>query len=371
MNQQTIPNITLFDLLARSWQSRAAISQICFNSDDSLLAIASADGALTLARLADNEPPEARIMIDNGQTTIRPREGRPSPLIKTRVEAASRLARYNGGDILVLTGRGELLRLNRSGEIISKPLADKSPIMTFDHCQKTGLTAVVVPGLLRLQFGEGQPTKEITLTEEPVEIAAISPQGDKVALAATGNLIIRNVTGQAEQLQQVALSDRPLTLQWSPDGKWLACGLLSGGFCLIDIISGRTAMLADFPAAVASLAWSVPENAIFAAGAYRIAGWSMETPPLADSTTGALAAGKAGFVSVSSVAAHPLKPLVASGYPNGRIAVVRIGTSEELVVRDAGGPITALQWSADGRYLAAGDALGSASVITFPEQIFK
>ena len=371
MNQQTIPNITLFDLLARSWESRAAIGRICFNSDNTLLAIASADGVLSLARLSDNEPPEARILVDNGQTTIRPREGRPSPLIKTRVEAPSMVANCSGGDFLVLTGRGELLHLGCSGEITAKVLADKPPILTFDHCQQNGLTAVVVQGLLRLQSGAGALIKETVLTGPPVEVTAISPQSDLIALATADNLMIRNLTEQGEPLQQVALSARPLSLQWSPDGQWLACGLLSDGFRLIEIASGRTVMLTDFPATVASLAWSLPANAIFASGAYRIAGWSMETPPLTDSATGALAAGKAGFVSVNSVAAHPFKPLVASGYSNGRIAVARIGTPEELIVREAGGPVTALQWSSDGRYLAAGDALGSASVITFPEQIFK
>lgn len=371
MNQQTMPNITLFDLLARSWQSRAAVDRICFNNDDTLLAIASADGAMVLARLADNEPPESRIVVDDGQTTIRPREGRPSPLIKTRIEAARRLASGRDGEILVLTGAGELLRINRSGEITAKVLADKSPITAFDHGHQNGLMAVAIKGVLRLQSGDGALIREIALDGEPVEIVAISPDGTHIALAAADTLTIRTTADSGEPRHEISLSDRPLSLQWSADGRWLACGLLSGGFCLVEIANGSGVMLTDFPAPVTALAWSPAADAFFASGAYRIAGWSMQTPPLTDSATGALSAGQAGFVIVNAIAAHPAKSLVAAGYANGRITVARIGSSEELVVRDSGGPVTALQWSADGRYLAAGDALGSASITTFPEQIFK
>ena len=58
MNQQTIPNVTLFDLLARNWQRPAPVRQLCFNEDDTILAINSADGAVALARIGDNEPPD-------------------------------------------------------------------------------------------------------------------------------------------------------------------------------------------------------------------------------------------------------------------------------------------------------------------------
>ena len=371
MNQQTMPNITLFDLLARRWQSRAAINRICFNRDDTLLAISSADWALTLARLADNEPPEQRIQVDNGQTSIRPREGRPSPLIKTRIEGVRGLASGSDGDFLVLTSSGELLRLNRSGEIAAKVLADKTPVTAFDHCRATGLTAVVVRDLLRLQAGEAGPIKEIPLTGAAVDIISILDDGRRLALAAADKLTILAAGGECSPIHEIALPAPPLSLQWSADGDWLACGLLRGGLYLIETTTGNTVTLADFPASVAALDWSPPANAFFASGAYRIAGWSMETPPLADSATGALTAGHSGFVAVSATAAHPGKPLVAAGYANGRIAVARIDSSEELTIREAGGPVTTLRWSADGRYLAAGDALGSTSIITFPDQIFK
>jgi len=381
MNQQSMPNITLFDLLGRSWQRRAAVGAVAFNSDDTLLAIAAADGTVALARLADNEPPEARIVVDNGQVTIRPREGRPAPLITTRIEASRGISAFGDGEFLVHTGGGELLRIDRAGEIAAKVLADQTPVGAFDHCRNAGFTAVLVQGRLRLLAGGTGAVTEAGPTAEAgapaATILSIAGDGQMVALAGTGapgspgRLVVRRTAGACEPVCSMPLSARPLALRWSDDGRWLACGMETGGLGLLRVDTGEHVTLGDFPGPVGALDWSPAAHAFFASGAYRIAGWSMHAPPLAGSASGALATGQAGFVLVSSIAAHPLKGLVAAGHGNGRVVVARIGTAEELTVREAGGPVTALAWSADGRHLAIGDALGGAAIVTFPNEIFK
>ncbi|MEI9405817.1 hypothetical protein [Mesorhizobium argentiipisi] len=83
MNQQTMQNLTLFDLLARSWRRPSAIADLCFSADGLTVAFTSVDGTVAIAAVADQEPPESRIRVsgDLGQTTIRPREKPPVPLI--------------------------------------------------------------------------------------------------------------------------------------------------------------------------------------------------------------------------------------------------------------------------------------------------
>ena len=83
MNQQAMQNP--FDLLARSWRRPAAVADVCFSADGSTVAFTSVDGTVALAPVADREPPEARIRVsgDLGQTTIRPRQKPPVPLIAT------------------------------------------------------------------------------------------------------------------------------------------------------------------------------------------------------------------------------------------------------------------------------------------------
>jgi WD40 repeat protein len=366
MNQQIMPNVTLFDLLSRNWQRQAPVHHLCFNEDDTLLAIGSADGALALARLGDNEPPETRLVIDNGQITIQPRQGKPSPLISTRIREGARLSAYQDGAFLAATRSGELLRVDRTGAIVAKVLSDMGPIFAFDHCRATGLTAAAVSHRLRLQSGETDTIREIDLGDRKPAIAAIACDGRLIALAGSGSLSVWRLADDPGPLVEVSLSSSPLSLRWSTDGRWLGCGLQTGGLVLLNADTGHHVILSDFPGPVATLDWSPQANTVLASGAYRIAGWSMDAPP-----PGARAMGRGGFVMVDAVAAHPVKALVAAGFPNGRIAVAPIGSPEELIVRNAGGPVTALQWSKDGRHLAMGDSLGNAAIVTFPNEIFK
>ena len=162
-----------------------------------------------------------------------------------------------------------------------------------------------------------------------------------------------------------------MSIRWSRDGIWLACGLEAGGFALVSLAEGRADIVAGFPSPVRTVCWSQPANALFASGAFRIAGWSMTAPPVGGETSGVLETGRAGLVLVEAVAAHPEKKLIAAGYANGRITIAQIGGRDELLVRPLGSAVTALAWSGDGRHLAMGSVDGTAAIVTFPAQMFK
>ncbi|TIM60210.1 MAG: hypothetical protein E5Y60_31510 [Mesorhizobium sp.] len=140
---------------------------------------------------------------------------------------------------------------------------------------------------------------------------------------------------------------------------------------MVSMTGDRYGIVAGFPSPVRTLCWSRPENALFASGAFRIAGWSMTAPPLDGDTSGALETGRAGLVPVETVAAHPKKKLIAAGYANGRITIAQIGARDELLVRPLGSAVTALAWSGDGRHLAVGAVDGTAAIVTFPAHMFK
>ena len=76
MNQQTMQNLTLFDLLARSWQRPSAIADLRFSADGSAVAFTAVDGTVAIAAVADHEPPEARIRVSNDLGRRRSGQGR-------------------------------------------------------------------------------------------------------------------------------------------------------------------------------------------------------------------------------------------------------------------------------------------------------
>jgi WD40 repeat protein len=375
MNQQTMQNLTLFDLLGRSWQRPAAIADLRFNADGSAVAFTCVDGTVAIAAVADHEPPEARIRvsIDLGQTTIRPREKPPVPLIATAAFADGDipLAFYGDSGFLAGGASGEVLHLTAGGDAAGALLKIEGPVVAIDHSAKAGKTAVSNGHDVFLSDGKRDAIRLERDVASSTDALAFSPGGRRLACGLDEGLSVWAAEGDAALIRNIPLPARPASIRWSRDGTWLACGLEAGGFALVGLAEGRADIVAGFPSPVRTVCWSQPANALFASGAFRIAGWSMTAPPVDGETSGALETGRAGLVLVEAVAAHPEKKLIAAGYANGRITIAQIGGRDELLVRPLGSAVTALAWSGDGRHLAMGSVDGTAAIVTFPAQMFK
>jgi WD40 repeat protein len=375
MNQQAMQNLTLFDLLARSWRRPSAIADLRFSADGSAVAFTSVDGTVAIAAVADQEPPESRIRVSNdlGQTTIRPREKPPVPLIATAAfgDGDVPLASYLQSGFLAGTAGGEAVHLTGGGDVAASLVKIDGPIVAIDYSARATLTAVSNGKRVFLSSGQGDAVKLNHATTSSMDALAFSPGGRRLACGLDKGLSIWAVEGDAALMRDVSLSARPVSIRWSDDGAWLACGLETGGLALISLADDRAGLVAGFPSPVRSVCWSKATNALFASGALRIAGWSMTAPPFGGETAGALETGRTGLVLVEMVAAHPQKKLIAAGYANGRITIAQIGARDELLVRALGSAVTALAWSGDGRHLAVGSADGAAAIVTFPAQMFK
>lgn len=375
MNQQTMQNLTLFDLLARGWRRPSAVADLCFSADGSTVAFTSVDGTVAIAAVADQEPPESRIRVsgDLGQTTIRPREKPPVPLIASQAfgDGDVPLAAYLHSGFLIGTADGKAVHLTADGEAAETPIKIEGPIVAIDHSARAAVTALSNGRDVFLSRNLGDVTKLEPGATSSTDALAFSPGGRRLACGLGNGLSIWAVEGPASPIRDFAFPARPTSIRWSGDGTWLACGLETGGFALVGMAEDRTSIIAGFPSPVRTVCWSQPANALFASGAFRITGWSMTPPPLGGETSGALETGRAGLVLVEAVAAHPEKKLIAAGYANGRITIAQIGARDELVVRPLGSAVTALAWSGDGRHLAIGAVDGTAAIVTFPAQMFK
>ncbi|MER9236124.1 WD40 repeat domain-containing protein [Mesorhizobium sp. M0622] len=375
MNQHAIQNLTLFDLLARSWRRPSAIADLRFSADGSTVAFACVDGTVAIAAVADQEPPESRIRVsgDLGQTTIRPREKLPLPLIATAAlgDGDVPLANYLRSGFLVGTAAGEAVHLTADGNLMETLVKIDGPVVAVDHSPRTAMTAVSNGQDVFLSRGQGDAVRLRHGATPSTDALAFSSGGRRLAYGLDGGLSIWMIEGDATPIRDIPFSARPISIRWSGDGTWLASGLETGGFALVSVNDGRAEIVAGFPSPVRTVCWSPTANALFASGAFRIAGWSMAAPPVGGKTSGALETGRAGLVLVEAVAAHPEKKLIAAGYANGRITIAQIGARDELLVRPLGGSVTALAWSGDGRHLAVGAVDGTAAIVTFPAQMFK
>ena len=67
---------------------------------------------------------------------------------------------------------------------------------------------------------------------------------------------------------------------------------------------------------------------------------------------------------IDAVACHPKQDIVAAGYADGMVLLVRVDDGAEILAKRPGdAPITALAWSADGTLLAFGTESGEAGIL--------
>ena len=376
MNQQNIRNLTLFDLLARSWALPSSVEALHFGADSSVAAFACANGTIALAALSDPEPPESRVRVsaDLGQTTIRPREKPVAPLIVTErlCDGAPLTAVSGTSEFLAGASDGRILRVTATGEISHTEIRLDGAIVALDHARGQGLTAVSDGEDVLLATASGGIIRSLP-SHGGGDVAALgfSPSGRQLAVCRGNEISIWTLVGEPALIRTIGFPQAPVAVRWSADSEWIACPLASGGFGVARLADGKAGAVSDFPAMVRTVSWSERADALIASGAFRIAAWSMKLPPLEGETGGAIVTGRPGLVIVEAVAGHPTRPLAAAGFANGQIVVAQIGERDELLVKPSGSAVTALAWSADGRHLAAGTADGGASLITFPAQMFK
>jgi hypothetical protein len=124
--------------------------------------------------------------------------------------------------------------------------------------------------------------------------------------------------------------------------------------------------MSGYPAKTRSLAWSHDGQWLATSGADAVVIWPfgskegpMGKPPR-----------EAGVrpARVSHVSFHPKALVLATGYEDGCILLIRLEDAAELLVRPAvkGSAVTAVAWDRTGRRLAFGCADGQAGMLALP-----
>lgn len=371
MNQALMPTASvqpaLYDLLARSYALEAPVGQVCFDPAGKACAFALADGRVALLPLDETDSPLKRVRLefDSGRSLIRPREQPAAPPILTQalVEGMPLLAPSSLAGFLVTGPCGRLTRLTPRGQEL--PLLRQGPPISRFAADGRGLLARASNQEVILAREEAiAETTHITLPSPALGLA-FGPKDGLLAIQLADGLILRDAHGA---LETVAL---PGTghLQFSRDSAWLA-GSSSSGFWLRRMADGQSAQLDKFPQAPLSLGFS--QEAIFVDGAYRLAGWSLATPPFDAPATGALRSGGMGLILTTAVAPHPTRPLIATGRADGAVSLVQPGSSTEMALRHGeGAAVSQLGWSQDGLHLAIGTQAGDIALLTLPPQLFR
>ncbi|GJD94355.1 WD40 repeat domain-containing protein [Methylobacterium iners] len=158
-----------------------------------------------------------------------------------------------------------------------------------------------------------------------------------------------------------------IDVTWSPDGRFVITTMQENALHGWRLQPDRGHMrMSGYPGKVRSMSWSSDGHWLATGGAEAAIVWPFDSK---EGPTGK-APRECGVrpARVSRVAFHPKAPVLAMGYEDGCILLVRFTDASELLVRPAvkGSAVSALAWDGRGARLGFGCSDGRAGVLTLP-----
>ena len=195
---------------------------------------------------------------------------------------------------------------------------------------------------------------------------AFAPKGYRLA-ASHYNGVSLWYPNHETPAEMVEWKGSHIDVTWSPDGRFVVSTMQENALHGWRLQPDRGHMrMSGYPAKVRSVSWSSDGHWLATSGAEAAIVWPFDSK---EGPTGK-APRECGVrpARVSRVAFHPKALVLAMGYEDGCILLVRFTDASELLVRPAvkGSAISALAWDAKGGRLAFGCAEGAAGLLTLP-----
>jgi FOG: WD40 repeat len=271
--------------------------------------------------------------------------------VLTAAEALDGKALVTGGD------DGRLMRTKATGE---PELLAERPRKWLDQvaCGPNGTVAFASGRTVWVLDGKAQ--HELT-RPRAVGGLAFFPKGLRLAISGYNGVGLW-FPGTAGAVQELEWKGAHLAVTLSPDGRNVVTAMQEPSLHGWRIADGQHMRMSGYPTKVRSMSWSVKGRYLLTAGASASVGWPfhfkdgpMGKQPLELGARQEL---------VTRVACHPKEEIVALGYSDGMILLVRFSDGEEVLLRRPDdGPVSALGWSPSGLELAFGTEAGTAGVV--------
>jgi WD40 repeat protein len=206
--------------------------------------------------------------------------------------------------------------------------------------------------------------KELREFEAPSTVGGLAflPKGFRLALAHYNGATLWFPNAPQAEPEKLEWKGSHLGTTVSPDGRFLVTTMqepMLHGWRLVDRQHMR---MSGYAARVTSFGWTVGGRWLATSGSTQLILWPFQTKDGPMGKTPRLLAPSEHRIEV--IACHPKQDIVATGYGDGMVLLVRIEDGAEILAKKPGEtPVTALAWSADGLLVAWGTENGEAGII--------
>lgn len=210
-------------------------------------------------------------------------------------------------------------------------------------------------------------------SDHPSTVAglAFNSKGKRLAVAHYGGVTLWWTATLGQTPKRLDWRGSHIGVSWSPDGTHVMTAMQECELHGWRVADGEDMAMRGYAAKVRSMDWLAKPPVLVSSGSECVVAWSFAgsgpqgKPPLE-------VANGIGQL-VTQVAVHPSRPLVATGFDDGQVAVCELAAGNEsraVRLRPAGGGrVSALAWSRDGARLAAGTDTGTLSVFNLAKPV--
>ncbi len=278
-------------------------------------------------------------------------------------------AHKDAGALIATTGGGRLITGGDDGRIAATGADGTVETLVDEKGRWITALAARPDGALAWSTGKEVKARDAKGRETALTVATTAQSLD---FAAKGfRLAIAHYNGAT--LWYPAVENGVETLAWkgshidvtiSPDGQYVVTSMQENTLHGWRLKDGKDMRMAGYPAKTRSLSWSREGEWLATSGAEAAIVW-----PFAKGGPMGKAPRECGVrpAIVTRVAFHPAALVLAAGYADGAVLMIRLTDAAELFVRAPDdSPVTALAWDAKGARLAFGTESGGAGILTLP-----
>lgn len=221
--------------------------------------------------------------------------------------------------------------------------------------------AVSVGKEVRLLDASGRVQARASDHPSTVSGLAFNPKGKRLAVAHYGGVTLWWTSTFGQTPSRLKWRGSHIGVSWSPDGTHVMTAMQECELHGWRIADQNDLAMQGYAAKVRSMDWLAKPPTLVTSGADCVIAWPFSgsgpqgKPPI----EGGHGIGRL----VTLVAVHPARPLVATGFDNGCVAICELTTHRESrAVRlhpGDGSRVSALAWSQDGTRLATGTEGGT------------
>lgn len=278
-------------------------------------------------------------------------------LSRVAVHSGAILSVASDGERIVMGGDdGKLVALDGKGEVAL--LATDPKRRWIDNVALHGDGAVAWSAG-KTAFVRGAKGEEKSLdVVSTVGGLAFAPKGLRLAVAHYNGVTLwfPNMAAKPDALEWAGSH---LGVAFSPDNKFLVTAMHEPALHGWRLADARHMRMTGYPGRVRSMSWSAGGKSLATSGADSVIMWPFASKDGPMGKEPAMLAPLQARVTV--VACHPKQDILAAGYGDGTILMVRLTDGAEILVRRNGTEaVSALGWNAKGTMLAfaAGDDAG-------------